>query len=682
LTALKQSSIKTKPTTLSEQKRQAAEKRRRIERDITVRKCANMPRRLERLADPIKFLKGYFPNEFSRPFSSDQEEAVHTIIACAKANTDEIICAPRGDWKTETLKHLVIYLILAELVRFPVWIGATVESAVKAFEHIKHQFESDRLSADFPEVCDPVIALQGSAKKITLNGKLMGSFRWGSKLIILPSIIGSPYGNVMMTYRGLDSNMRGLNILGRRPDLALCDDLETEESARMDGQIETREALLDNAIGGLASGETIPRIVLGTIQNTKCLTRKKLIQWGGKRYQAVHKWPESQTAIDARNVYIEMRREEKRKGSKSFDESYQHYEDNQAIIEDGLEMGSPHNYSRKFRQDGRPLEISAFQRVLNAASDKGWDYVHTEIQNDPQEKNLSDNLSLTPTIVASRISGLRKNELPRVEGIRITCGMDIGNLYSHWVKIAWFGNATGVILDYGVAENPLAKPHMNQAALSATLLPSLMNWRNDIMAENPPDLCFIDSGSGTHQEAVYEFVRQVGGVPFAASKGWDKNRYPAGKDTDGNRMFYECSAARQANAGLWLYHVNAEFWKQWLQERFITPTFDEAMQFNDGSLSLYSDQDRKKHMSIAHHVVAEMRESTFVEGKGLQTKWVEKSANNHYLDALGYACAAAGVLGVRLVKRESMQQVPKKKEPPKVVSRMAGLGGKSFVATR
>jgi hypothetical protein len=291
-------------------------------------------------------------------------------------------------------------------------------------------------------------------------------------------------------------------------------------------------------------------------------------------------------------------------------------------------------------------------------------------------------LKLTPGIVASRISGLRQNELPRQDEVKITCGLDVGNLYSHWVKIAWFGNAIGTVIDYGVAENPLARTNMDQAALSATLLPSLMNWRNDIMAENPPDLCFIDSGSGTHQEAVYEFVRRVGGIPFCASKGWDRNRYPAGKNTDSNRVFYECSATHQPNAGLWLYHINAEFWKHWLQERFITPTFDEAMQFNEGSLSLYSSPDKKKHLSIAHHIVAEMRESIFVEDKGLQSKWVEKSKNNHYLDAMGYACAAAGVLGVRLVKRESLQQVPKKKEPPKVISRVTGLGGKSFVATR
>ncbi len=653
----------SKPSSLAEQKRLSAEKRRKFERDIVIRKCENMDRRLERLAEPEKFLKGYFPREFSRPFSVDQLDAIGTILDCVASNTDEIICAPRGDWKTETLKHVVIYLILAEMVRFPLWIGATGESAGKSFEHIKLQFTSELLAADFPEVCDPIIALNFSpqrAKKMTVNGQSLGSFRWDSSVIILPDVDGSSYGGVTMTYRGLDAHVRGLNILGNRPDMAACDDLETEESARMDGQIETRESLLDNAIGGLASGETIPRIVLGTIQNMKCLTRKKLIQWGGKRYQAVHKWPDSEEAIKARTEYIEMRCEERRKGVKTYDDSYQFYSDNQALIELGLAMGSPHNYSSKFREDGRPLEISAFQRVLNAAADKGWSYVFTEIQNDPQEENTNQNLQITPTRVASQLSGLFQNQLPRFDNVKITCGLDIGNFYSYWVKVAWFGNATGVILDYGVAENPGAKTGMDQQLLDATLLPSLMQWRTDILSINPPSFCLIDSGSGTHTEIVYEFVRSVGGVPFEASKGWDRGRFRIGEPSEKRRCYYECYAEdKRLIDKVWLYHVNTEFWKHWIHERFVTPAFNEANQFNDGSLSFYVDpNDPRKHTSISHHVCSEMRETRFVEGKGMVTNWVQKNQNNHYLDALALACAAAGVLGVRLIKRESMIDLP------------------------
>lgn len=624
-----------------------------------------MARRLERLDNPHLFLKGYFPKEFSRPFSTDQLEAIGIIINCAKYSSDEIICAPRGDWKTETLKHLVIYLMLAEIVRFPVWIGATGENAGSSFEHIKSQFKSELLSADFPEVCDPVIALDDSpqkAKRMTFRGEKLGQFRWGAKELIFPSVfsvpgtgIASPYGDTKMTYRGLDSHVRGLNILGDRPDIAVCDDLETEESARMDGQIETRESLLDNAIGGLGSGETIPRIVLGTVQNRKCLTRKKLIEWGGKRYQAVKIWPTDDDAVALRDDYIEARTAERAGGSKTFDKSHQFYIDNQAVIERGLEIGNPHNYSRKFREDGRPLEVSAFQRVLNAASDKKWSYVYCELQNDPEDEETDQTTGLTAGTVQTRISGLMQHELPNMDGVKVTIGLDIGNWAGHWVKVAWFGDATGCIIDYGVMEVAGMVKDADQLTVTRFMIPALQQWRTNILADNKPDFCLIDSGSGMHKDAVYEFVRAVGGTPFAASKGIAASRFFIGKQADSRKLFIEAYAQHQPEDRLWLYSVNTEYWKQWVHERFVTPTFDESHQFNPGSLSLFAcPSDVKRHLSFAKHIVAEERRSLFIPGKGVQTTWHVINKNNHWLDATALACAAAGCLGVRLIRRESI----------------------------
>ena len=287
-------------------------------RDIKIRKCADPARRAERLADPLLFLKGYFPKSFFRPYSEDQIEAIKIIVDCARFNTDEIICAPRGDWKTETLKHMVVYLMLAEHIRFPVWIAATTASARTSFEHIKKIFVNEDLAEDFPEVCDPILAIQGSPQKAarqTHKGQLT-ALEWKAEHLVFPTIPGSPYSGMKFTYRGLDAHIRGINISGDRPDFAPCDDLETRESADSDHQIEVRERLLDNDVGGLGSGETIPRVVLGTVQNRKCLTFKKLKEWGGKRFQAVKQWPDTERAVGLRDEYIDMRREEKRQGSK------------------------------------------------------------------------------------------------------------------------------------------------------------------------------------------------------------------------------------------------------------------------------------------------------------------------------------------------------------------------------
>jgi hypothetical protein len=95
------------------------------------------------------------------------------------------------------------------------------------------------------------------------------------------------------------------------------------------------------------------------------------------------------------------------------------------------------------------------------------------------------------------------------------------------------------------------------------------------------------------------------------------------------------------------------------------------MQFNDGSLSLFSDPENpKRHLAFAHHITSEERRQQFVEGKGMVVKWYEKSKNNHWLDAIALAAAAAGVIGVRLIARESLAQ-PK----PQTRTRKSGISG-------
>lgn len=636
-------------------------------RGIEIRECANMDRRLERLADPKLFLKGYFPRQFWRPFSRDQLEAMEVILDCIRYSTDEIVVAPRGDWKSETLKHLVIFSMLNCYLRYPLWIGATAGDAFERYDDIKNSFTNPELAEDFPEVCDPVIALQGNpqrATRQTFNGELT-KLEWRADRVRFPVINEvpgtgqpSPYNGMKLTYRGLDGAIRGLNWEGERPDAALCDDLETRESAVSDGpkgQIAKRRRTLDHDVGGLGSSETIPRIVLSTVQNRICLTWQVLQDWGGKRYQGVYKWPDSERAIALRDEYIELRFADKKSGDKTYKESYDFYEKHQSEIEEGVELGNPHNKSSKFRKDGRPLELSAFQKILNHVADKGttvadgWAYVNAEIQNDPDEGETQERLGLTAKKVSESLSGFARQEAP-LQSHKVTVGIDIGNWRSHWVKIAWFGNATGVVLDYGILETTGMTPGASPSEVTQRLLPTLMRWRTEMLAMNPPEFCLVDSGSGSHKEAVYEFVRQCGGV-FAPSKGFAKTKFNLGKQSRDRRLFHECYATKQDLEGVWLYDVNVEYWKHWVHERFSTPTFNEQNQMNDGSLSLFSDSDPRLHLPYGQHIVAEELTEIFIEGKGLMRKWHEHSKVNHWLDATALAACAGGVIGVRLVPR-------------------------------
>jgi hypothetical protein len=182
----------------------------------------------------------------------------------------------------------------------------------------------------------------------------------------------------------------------------------------------------------------------------------------------------------------------------------------------------------------------------------------------------------------------------------------------------------------------------------------------------------------------------VGGTPFAASKGYASSKFHHGTESPTRRLFDHVFANHQPQERIWLYIIDVEHWKGWLQERFLTATFNEAHQFNDGSLSLYIGHDKKRHMAFSHHIVAEMREEQFVPGKGVVRKWKELSKNNHYLDSAALACAAAGCLGVRLIPRVTADQMqkaiarseakPAQRSRPGIVA--STPHGQAFVATQ
>ena len=198
-------------------------------------------------------------------------------------------------------------------------------------------------------------------------------------------------------------------------------------------------------------------------------------------------------------------------------------------------------------------------------------------------------------------------------------------------------------------------------AVAISLMKSLSEWRTDTLAENPPDFGLIDSGYCT--DAVYEFIRQSGGSPFAAAKGWDTGRFRIGESKQGRRVFHEAYAQYMSEEKIWLYNVHTEWWKQWTQERFLTKNMTDG-NFNDGSCSVFNaGRDPKRHLNFSHHICAEGREELFVEGKGIVRSWKVYNRNNHWLDAMALGHAALGVLGVRLIPRVSLVTAPQTKRP-------------------
>ena len=650
--------------------RDADAKRKREKRSESARiqipwHTINHERRAAALANPVKFLLTYFPERYTIAFGPHHLRMIEDITSRAKHGGSQAIAAPRGCGKSELVKGLMAYLVLSELVRFPLVVAATTSLARRLFRDFRNKLSTnDLLLADFPEVCFPIKALDGAPQRAArqhIDGVLTKIVWTSSDYVRLPDVAGSPYGGVKMAYFGLDAAFRGVNIDGDRPDFVLIDDPETKESAKSELQCADREEAIDKDISGLASQEgSLAIAILTTVQNATCLSfrltdRTLKPSMNGVRYGLVAKWPHN---MEMWEEYIAIRHANQTAGDEHGREAVAYYLANREVMDSGVEMLS--DYFVPIEVDGENLVFSAIQQAFNKIADTSLSAFKAEYQNDPDPEELPETTGLTAAKVASRISGLEQG-VYHTDTEYVTVGLDIGKYYSHWVKIGWHGNAVGHVVDYGVMETPGMMTATDSQAVIAALLPALLQFRTDIAADDKLDFCLIDSGDYT--DAVYEFVRQVGGNPFAAAKGWDTGRFRQPPEpTQKQKPFHECYAAHQPMERIWLYHVHTEYWKQWLQERFVTATYDESMRYNDGSLSLFASDDRKRHLSFSHHIVAEERRDTFVHGKGLVRKWVTLSRNNHYLDACALACAAAGCLGVRVVPKTDMRPLAKRVE--------------------
>ena len=343
-------------------------------------------------------------------------------------------------------------------------------------------------------------------------------------------------------------------------------------------------------------------------------------------------------------------------GDKEGRDATQYYIDNKEKMNVGAKVSNPMRYDPIEMPDGWKVEVDALQHCWNIIADFGMDSFLTECQNDPPEETGAEGSGLTAHGVLTSQNGLKRGEFHRDVQF-VTAAIDLGKYVCHWVLIGWLPDATGTIVDYGVAEVAGMGTQTGREAQELALFNTLLQWRTEIMdSEIAPQLVLIDSGDFT--ETAYAFIRDVGGSPFMVCKGTGGRSFRHGRSSATRRVGQNWFANHLPENGLWLYSLDTDHWKDFVHQRFLTPTIDEAGVIRPATLSLYNAEgDRKRHMSYGHHIVAEARREEFIAGKGLKRWWHQKSRNNHWLDATYMACAAAGMLGMRLPIGEKAKPV-------------------------
>jgi hypothetical protein len=643
-------------------------------RDIEIPPVANLARRLDCLADPFLFLPTYMPRKFSRAMTADRRRMVEEIIYRIKYGGDKALAAPRSRGKTTIGEGVVgVYAILAGMLRFPLIVGATGEAADGILRNIKYEYETnDLLLADFPEVCVPIRALEGWASRAnmqTVNGERT-RLKWGSDMVVFPTIAGSDCSGAILATRSIDGQVRGLRVNSQRPDFALIDDPETRSSAKSETEREKRSLMIDDDIGGLGGpDETIPKLILTTTMSCASLSfqytdPKQKPAYAGERMRAVDVWP---NASELWEKYVETRKDNKENGDVEAREANQFYLDNREVMDAGASVSDEDAYDHRLLEDGTPKEVSAIQHIYNLICDKGRNYVDCELQNDPPTDEEDEKSKLTESIVRGsnndyrgRMSGFPQSEIP--PGVTtLTAFVDMGQKMLTWEVCGWTDDARCFVVDYG---------KQNTDSVDVVGIPeALRRGLNDVAdyfreKNYKIDVGLIDSGSGVHTKAVYQWINQNSG-PWYPSKGDGRYSPPALQADKSRKTSAHWNKSPQDGCHKPLIVMDADFWKREVGDSFLTVPLNERGEQVPRSVRLFG-VDPHQHGIFASEIIAEEWQRKFVEGKGYVEGWKQVKKANHYLDT-HYGNMAARAVAVH------------QKRPSPVIS---GINSpKSFIRT-
>jgi hypothetical protein len=649
-----------------------------VERDVMVPICRDKRRRRALELNIERWLRFFFAEIFTYPFTPQQREMIDAILVAITGGGDIALAASRGEGKTTIAEAVAIFCVLTGLCRFVVLFAATGDDAGNSLATIKEHLESnDRLCEYYPEVCFPIRALENTPNRAHYqtcsgfrhdNGKrytrALSRFVWCGREVKLPDVPGSRAAGSWLATRGLDAAVRGLKKGDLRPEAAIIDDPDTDETINSEEQAGKLARKVDRGIAGLGGQRRrIARVMLVTLQSRMGVgflytDPGQKPSWGGKRFRFMIRQPDRQDLWDE---FVTLQEADWRDGTRL---AAAFYAGNRAAMDAG---GLVANKNR--RSDG---ELSAFQHYYTWVAKIGRDAVATELDNDPPEEAAGLQHGLTPRAIMLKLSGFARRIVPP-DCVVVSQGIDVQKSGIFYVVKAWRTDSSSFVIDYGFVETQGTQYGSDEGVEFAIKRAILERFEQAKAEDRCPrnaagepvaiDLTLIDSG--WQSEAVYAACRELG-LGVYPSKGHGKshgcaspNFYDLFKRTSDRKPITGGGAflARQAG-NLWLLHADTDRWKAYEHARWMTGDGKPGSAYMFGDMS---DQERKwldkrlpaqakDHYSFAHHITAEVEVDEVVRGV-VRRVWKVKAGRvqNHYLDAAYLSNVAAAMKGIQLL---------------------------------
>ena len=558
---------------------------------------------------------------------------------------------------------------------FVVLIAANAEAAGELLASLKVELETnDTINADFSEVTGPIRALEGIVNRC--GGQLVGEdrthIRWTSREIVLPVVPDSPASGVVVRVAGILGRIRGMQFKrhdGRtaRPSLVLIDDPQSDESADSPEQCDKRLRVLAGAILGLAGpGKKISGLMPLTVifpgdAADRILDAEAHPEWQGERMQLVYAFPTNEVLWAK---YAELRNNSLRAGRQG-EEATEFYAANRAAMDEGAVVA----WKERFNPD----ELSALQHAMNLKI-RNEDAFLAEYQNLPRRPDEGEKTMLTADEIAARLNRLPENLLP-LDTLFLTLGIDVHDALLFYVLAGWAGDFTGAVVHYGTYPRQgrpdfttrKADPALGDVApgagREAAILAGLNALTTDLLGREFQKeggsvlrigLTLVDHGY--LPDVVFQFARRS---PYAATilpsrgqgigaKARPMSEYVA---REGERLGWNTitkSATGRAGKHV-IFDANA--FKSFTHTRLGVAPGDR------GALTLFGDRP-DRHRLFARHLCGERPVKVTVGGRSVWEWSPVVGAENHYLDALVLATAAASLQGACL---PDMQPPPRPK---------------------
>lgn len=673
---------------------------------VVIPPCADRPHRELLEQNTVEWLLWYFAEEsettspFWYRFVEQQLDMIAAIDAAIITGGDQAYAASRGEGKTTICERVTLKAVLTGTVKFPVLFGATKAAAMDMLDSIKSELETNvRLQADYPEVCTPISALENIPNRAhyqTVAGhrhdnnaaysEVSSRFSWCGPKIIFPNVPGSPAAGAIIATRGLDGAVRGLKQKGKRPDLAVIDDPDTEKTAENEKAGEKLERRIDRAIGALGGQKRrIARVILTTLQSRICVSYKftdpqQKHSWKGRRNRFLAHPPER---VDLWEDFVAMKKQD---WLNKTNLAHEFYLANRTEMDRGAIVSNPNRFTAD--------EVSALEFYYSEVARLGADGVATEYDNDPPAPSAITESLLTAHHIQKALSGYERKAIPP-NCFLLTHTVDVRKTHLHWVVRAWRSDGTGFTIDYGIQTVIGTRRGSDEGVEIAIYKAILQRW--DEFRETVycgPDgevveyehISLVDASWQT--DAVYCACLTIGpgifpSMGFGKSAGCVRPNFSeVEKETadrkPGDGWFLSQKPVkaivpeiRGRKNTIWLACLDSDRWKRFEHSRWLTGPD------NPGRMTIFGEADpeserhgrlspaSRDHQQYAHQVVAETEVEEVVRGR-LVRKFKSKSDTNHFLDASYEGCAAANMKGIRLITGTVLSDGETKKPQPKV----------------